>query len=128
MREQVASRAYTPVAVYYDLADTLEYVRVDSPCVARRVDEHLTLVYDMFDRERLVGFRLKGFMNLYLRVLKPVCDRLGVNFVQLTTVVERAAEQVAAEVFDDDRRQAYRQAFELAEESQAKLCDLPAAA
>jgi hypothetical protein len=71
--EDTTSRAalsgrYVPVAVYYEDADMVEYIRQDVPCVNRRVDSFLTLALEMGSREP-IGFRLKGFKNFYLHHL-----------------------------------------------------------
>src|SRR4029077_2594532 len=61
---------YTPVGVYYEDADMVEYIRKDVPCVNRRIDDLLTLALDMESREP-IGFKLKGFKNFYLHYFKP---------------------------------------------------------
>jgi hypothetical protein len=123
------SLPYVPTALYFEEADSVEYVRRDVPCVYRRVDEFLTLVYDIADRE-LVGFRLKGFKNFYLRRLKPLHDRDGHAFLNMVCVLERVVSDIGDEAFeaDETRRDAYRQARELAQEDDVALCDLPDAA
>jgi hypothetical protein len=78
------STPYKPVAVYYEEADSVEYLRADVPCVYRRVDDLLTLVMDIRDRDNLVGFRLKGFKSYYLDNLA----HLG-EFVSLVGILER---------------------------------------
>ena len=67
--------AYIPRAVYYADADTVEYVRRDTPCVYRRIDGILTLALDLHTRE-ITGFRLKGFKNFFLNHLKPNTNSL----------------------------------------------------
>jgi hypothetical protein len=128
MQQQISTLGrYEPVAVYYDLADSVEYVRRDEPCVYRRIDDQLTLAMNM-DRTEIVGFRLKGFKNFYLRELKPICDRLDTDFVSLVTVVERVVGTMAVEMFDDEaRRSAYKQVREIAREDGVNL-HLPLAA
>lgn len=117
------STAYVPVAVYYAGADTVEYVRKDAATVYRRVDEFLTLILDMYDRETLIGFQLKGFRNFYLQ--DGVRDRLGEDFLSLVGLLERAVTWLGGEMFDDERKDAYHRACKLALEDKVELHDLP---
>lgn len=121
------SAEYAKAAIYYDLSDTVEYLRVDESCVYRRIDSRLTLALDM-DTGAVVGFRIKGFKNFYLRELKPFCDKLGVEFVDLAQAFVSAVEQVGDEVVDVERLKAYRQAYEIAANDNVVLRDLPLAA
>lgn len=114
---------YSPVALYFEGADTVEYVRRDGPTVYQRVDEFLTLILDMKVREELVGFQLKGFKNFYLQ--DDVRSRLGDDFLSLVGLLERAITRFGDGVFDDDRKEAYDRARDLALEDGVKLRDLP---
>lgn len=115
------SAAYRPTATYYEDADSVEYVRCDVPSVYRRVDEFLTLIYDMDRREDLIGFRLKGFKNFYLKHLAPMTD-----FVSLVGALEQALTVAANGAFDARERQAaYASAREIALEDKVALRDLP---
>src|SRR6266436_3724426 len=84
------SGRYIPVAVYYEDADTMEYIRHDVPCVNRRIDAFLTLALDMKSREP-IGFRLKGFKNFYLRYLKDDAQAADARdrFLTLVNVIEK---------------------------------------
>jgi hypothetical protein len=124
------SATYKPVALYYDDADSVEYVRRDSPCIYRRIDETLTMVLDMENREA-IGFRLKGFKNFYLRKLKPSMEQLDDgNFVFLVTVIERLVAEMGERHFEQDgeRKKAYATAAKMARNDRVELHDLPAAA
>jgi len=115
------SAPYRPSAIYYEAADSVEYVRADRPCVYRRIDGFLTLAYDMTDRSELVGFRLKGFKNFYLSHLAPVGD-----FVSLVGALERALTEAGNCAFEaGERETAYNQAREIALEDKVALRDLP---
>jgi hypothetical protein len=121
------SAAYAPVALYYDDADSVEYVRRDSACVYRRIDETLTMVLDMENREP-IGFRLKGFKNFYLRKLKPSMEQLDDgNFVFLVTVIERLVAEMGDRHFqqDEERKKAYAMAADMARKDRVELHDLP---
>lgn len=114
---------YAPVALYYEGADTVEYVRRDTATVYRRVDEFLTLIVDMKNRDELVGFQLKGFKNFYLQ--DDVRAKLGDDFLSLVGLLERAVTRLGAGIFDDARKEAYDRARDLALEDGVKLTDLP---
>jgi hypothetical protein len=119
---------YTPVAIYYEDADTVEYIREDVPSVHRRVDGFLTLTLGLGTRKP-IGFRLKGFKNFYIRHLKTQQssgDRD--HFFALVKVIEKATELLGTQVFEDERRAAYDQAHRIAEEDNAALHELPDAA
>jgi hypothetical protein len=118
---------YSRVAVYYDLSDTVEYLRGDESCVYRRIDARLTLALNM-DSGEVIGFRLKGFKNFYLRELKPVCDKLGIEFVELAQAFAKAVEEIGDDVVDEERIKAYRAAYEIAHNDNVKLMDLSLAA
>lgn len=109
---------YAPIAVYYEDADMVEYVRRDVPAVAKRVDALLTLLVGMRDREDVIGFRLKGFKNYYLRNLAGLDD-----FVALVTILEQEITKIGDATFD--RREAYKKARELAVAGNVVLKDLP---
>ena len=123
------SGQYDPVAVYYEDADMVEYMREDVPSVSRRIDEFLTLELKMESREP-IGFKLKGFKNFYLRYLKddvPV-DVDRDHFLALVKVIEKAIHVLGDEAFENDRKAAYDQAYRIAEEDGAELHELPSAA
>ena len=115
------SASYRPAAIYYEEADSVEYVRADRPAVYRRIDGYLTLIFDMSDRSKLLGFRLKGFKNFYLSHLASMRD-----FVTLVGALERAVTEAGNYAFDaDERRNAYNLAREIALEDKVALRDLP---
>lgn len=116
------STPYRPCAIYYEQADSVEYVRDDKPSIARRIDGSLTLIYDMDHRSRLIGFRLNGFKNFYLSDLTGTGD-----FVSLVGALERALTSACNNAFEaHERRDAYNKARELAVEDRVILRDLPA--
>jgi hypothetical protein len=114
---------YEPVALYLEGADTLEYVRRDTPTVYRRVDSFLTLIFDMKDRDELVGFQLKGFKNFYLS--DGVRERMGHDFMSLVGILERAITVIAPAAIDAYTMQAYERACRLALEDKVEVHDLP---
>jgi hypothetical protein len=122
------SARYKPVAVYYEDADEVEYVREDVPCVRHRIDAFLTLTLKMDGREA-IGFKLKGFKNFYLRHMKdmPAADDRD-HFLALVKVIEKAIDMLGDKAFEKDRRAAYDQAHQIAKEDGAELHELPCAA
>jgi hypothetical protein len=123
------SSRYTPVAVYYEDADMVEYLREDVPCVNSRIDAFLTLALKMDGRET-IGFKLKGFKNFYLRHLKddiPSADDRD-HFLALVRVIEKAIHVLGDKAFEKDRKAAYDQAYRIAKEDRAELHELPHAA
>jgi hypothetical protein len=123
------SSQYDPVAVYYEDADMVEYIREDVPSVSQRIDAFLTLELKMDSREP-IGFKLKGFKNFYLRHLKddiPTADNRD-HFLALVKVIEKAIHVLGDKAFEKDRKAAYEQAYKIAEEDGAELHELPRAA
>jgi hypothetical protein len=107
------STPYTAKAVFYEASDIVEYVRADVATVSRRVDSFLTLAYDMKHTDQLVGFKLKGFKNFYLKRLKD--KQQFDDFVAVVSVLEKAIGSVGDSLFgQQDRQEAYRKAREIA--------------
>ena len=116
---------YTPIAIYYEESDSVEYLREDVACVYRRIDERLTLALDMHSRLP-VGFRLKGFKNFYLRHLRFKYKNDNEDFLSLVSVLEEALSLLGRKIFDDDQiKVAYENAFKIAEEDRVKLKYFP---
>lgn len=115
-------------ALYYEDADSLEYLRIDNPVVYRRIDDLLTLIVDLEDRKP-VGFKIKGFRNLYLRKIRPSLRGDKSHFLRMVTVLEKLMTELGENVFAEaPRREAYRAATNIAMEDQVIVCDLPKAA
>lgn len=109
---------YKPVALYYDDADSVEYVRVDGPSVSRRIDAFLTLILDMDDRSKVIGFRLKGFRNFYSKHFRLINEALNDEFLALVSVIEKRVTEIANNHFDRaeaaQRLEAYKCARDIA--------------
>ncbi|MGB6537338.1 MAG: hypothetical protein WBF58_15405 [Xanthobacteraceae bacterium] len=117
---------YVPAAIYYADADTVEYMRRDTSCLHRRIDGILTLVLDLKTRE-LVGFRVKGFKNFFIKHLKPKYELLDGDFIALVSVLEQALEIVGKRVCPSrDSIEAYRSARKMALEDRVALEPLAA--
>jgi hypothetical protein len=117
------SAPYEAQAIYYEMADSVEYVRKDEPSVYDRVDELLTLIYSMRNRSELIGFQLKGFKNFYLQ--DSVRAQLGDDFLSLVGLLERVMTATGEHVFEKRTRDAYERAHRIALEDRVALHDLP---
>lgn len=117
---------YIPAAIYLDEADMVEYVRSDTACFYRRVDGFLTLAYSIKTRE-LLGFRVKGFKNFFLKHLRPKYKLIAADFVPLVGVIEQALEVVGEEVTrDPPRREAYLKVRRMAHDDRVEIQPLAA--
>lgn len=119
---------YVPKAVYYEAADSLEYVRRDEPAIYRRVDECLTLILELETRQ-LLGFKLKGFKHLYVTELQPKYHLRAGEFLSLIKILESAMSLRGNALFEiAERRRAYKEALELASEDKVLVSEFPARA
>jgi hypothetical protein len=114
--------AVVPVATYFEDSDCVEFVKEDTVAIHRRIDPILTLIFDD-TRQRLIGFKIKGFKYIYNEVLKPISALQGVEFVDLVPAIEHVFTKIGKEVFaaDDDRKRAYQAAYRLAREANVKV-------
>jgi len=120
----IAPKAYSPVAIYFEEADSLEYVRQDVPCVYRRIDELLTLILAMDTRDPM-GFSLKGFRNFYLKHFEIVSDDKK-KFVSIVGFLEKALSEIGNEIFlQNERKSAYEKAMDIASEDSVTLREFP---
>ena len=122
------ARSYRPTAVYFTDADCLEYVRRDGPCVYRRIDNHLSLVLDMYSREA-IGFKFKGFKRIYKKHLQTSQSSSECDFVDAVEIFESFFRDLGEAVFEvESRRIGYEAAVDIAESDKVQLRDLPAVA
>lgn len=117
------STPYKAKAIFYESSDIVEYVRSDVSTVSRRIDGFLTLAFDMHDKSRLVGFKLKGFKNFYLKYMKD--QQQFDDFLAVVSVLETAIGRAGNSLFDKaERDEAYRKARQIATEDGVRV-DLP---
>jgi hypothetical protein len=116
--------SYKPVAIYFQESDCLEYVRSDIPTIYRRVDEFLTLIVSMEDREP-IGFSLKGFRNFYNRKIATKDPSRRTEFFTLVCLIEEIFGDLGDGIFSEDKRVAYRKAIEIATDDEVELKDIP---
>lgn len=120
----IASKEYEPTAIYYEESDSLEYLRASEPSVYRRVDAMLTLVLSVDDR-KLIGFKLKGFKNFYIRHLR---DKLAGNspaFIELVDLLQEISCSLGDKIFEERQKAAYTSALDMAALDNVHVRDLP---
>src|SRR5262249_30753966 len=64
--KQHAPKPFRPAPVYFPTGDFLSYLIKDVPCVAKRLDDVVTL-YLTRDTHELVGFKVKGVRHILKR-------------------------------------------------------------
>lgn len=112
---------YVPCATYFHDSDCVEYIREDAFSIYDRVDEFLTLVYDRTGKQ-LIGFKLKGFRNLFMQRLKPVYRLNDSQFLQLASAIEAICTFLGDQIVaDENRKRAYQAAAKLAANDNVKL-------
>lgn len=108
---------------FYDM-DYVEYVTKDCPSVSERIDEYLTIIWDLH-RTEIVGFKLKGFRHFFNTRLKPVYDLNDELFLQLSSALEILVSGMGEQVVEDAKRKwAYHAAHKVAEQNDAKIFDI----
>ena len=123
--DQISPRGHVPTAIYYEDADSLEYVRMDTPCVYRRVDELLTLIVSL-DERIPIGFCIKGFRNFYLRHLQAKYKLSDGDFIELVNIVQEALTTLGDQIFiERERREAYEEALSIADKDKVLVRELP---
>lgn len=120
----IAQKDYEPAAIYYEDSDSLEYLRVSAPAVYRRIDPMLTLILSLEDRS-IVGFKLKGFKNFYMRHLQHKFGRSAPAFIELVDLLQEVTSTLGDEVFEQRQKDAYASALEMAASDKVHVRDLP---
>lgn len=116
---------YEACALYFEESDILEYVRVDVPSFDRRVDESLTIVLSLQERQP-IGFCLKGFKNFYLRHLQAKHDLGEKHFLLMIDVLQDLMTVNGDAIFGAvEKSSAYRQALEIAQTDNVKVVEFP---
>lgn len=113
--------AVVPVATYFEDSDCVEFIKEDTVAIHRRIDPILTLIFDD-TRQRLIGFKIKGFKYIYNEVLKPISALHDVEFVDLVPAIEHVFTKIGKDmIVDDDRKRAYQAAYRLAREENVRV-------
>ena len=116
------SGRHQPAAVYFLDSDCVEYAREDVFCVYDRVDSFLTLVFDSAG-EKLIGFKLKGFKNIFEKYIRPRLRR-DIQFVELVSAIQTVFTEAGDHLFRERSgrvEQAYKAAMELAANDNVRL-------
>ena len=112
---------YTPCATYFHDSDCVEYVKADTFAVYDRIDEFLTLIWDHTGQE-LIGFKLKGFKNLFMKRLRPHVKINNEQFLRIVSAIEQICLELGeALTADDDRKKSYQAAADMAANDNVKL-------
>lgn len=120
-RAMTENGQYVPCATYFHDSDCVEYVKHDSFTIYNRVDEFLTLIYDSTGLQ-LIGFKLKGFKNIFLKQLKPIYRLNHEQFLSLVSAIEAVCKEIGDSLADDeDRAQSYRAAANMAANDNVNL-------
>lgn len=105
---------YTACATYFHDSDCVEYVQQDTFSIYDRVDEFLTLVYDKTGK-KLIGFKLKGFKNLFTQQLKPYFEMNDQQFLRVVSAIEAICVILGNKlVADDEIKRSYQAAAAMA--------------
>lgn len=116
------SGPHEPAAMYFLDSDCVEYAKEDAFCVYDRVDSFLTLVLDRTG-ERLIGFKLKGFKNIFEKFIRPRLQR-DIQFLELVSAIETVFTEAGDQLFSERNgrvEQAYKAAMELAANDNVRL-------
>lgn len=115
------TNSYKASAAFFHDSDCVEYVKVDAFVIYDRVDEFLTLIYDKTGIQ-LVGFKLKGFKNIFTKQLKPIYQLNEKQFLRLASAIEAICVTLGEQLFaDDDRKRSYQAAATLAANDNVEL-------
>jgi hypothetical protein len=88
--------------------DYLMYVNEDCSYVADRVSRFITVLWHPSERDKLIGFKLKGFRRMYNRVRESAA-MTDDEFPQLIRWLTLALYRSAEEVIDDHEKQRLQQ-------------------
>jgi hypothetical protein len=120
----LTAKEYSPTAVYYEEADSLEYLREAVPSIYRRIDPMLTMVLSLENRT-IIGFKLKGFKNFYLRHLTKKFGKDCPDFIEMVDVIQEVTSTMGSTLFEERQRLAYEDALKMAAADNVQVTDLP---
>lgn len=114
-----ADRDDAKLAVYFPSMDYIDYIREDGIRISERIDEYLSVLRNEFGD--VVGFKLKGFKNYFLKKLKPEFSLADTDFVWLSDLLAVLIHEEGDKIFADEQRSvqrmsAYRQVRAIARE------------
>lgn len=103
----IPSGEYKACAFYAPSMDFIEFMMVDDIAVERRIDEYLTLIYDL-ERINVIGFKLKGLKHFYDEVLLPQISNLDEDdFLPLMKIFNEMVAQRGLEICKNINEEAY---------------------
>lgn len=115
---------FQKLAVYFPSMDYVDYVREDGIKVYERVDQFLTVIWN--ENNDMVGFKLKGIRNYFLRKLQPALSLQDDDFVWVSELFAALATEIGNDLFEngvrqDEKRAAYKRAAKIAREDCVKF-------
>lgn len=115
---------FQKLAVYFPSMDYVDYVREDGIKVYERVDQFLTVIWN--ENNDMVGFKLKGIKNYFLRKLQPALSLQDDDFVWVSELFAALATEIGNDLFEngvrqDEKRAAYKRAAKIAREDSVKF-------
>ena len=117
-------REFQKLAVYFPSMDYVDYVRGDGIKICERVDQFLTVIWN--ENDEMIGFKLKGIRNFFLKNLKPAFSLQDDDFVWIRDLLVALVQEKGDEIFPDDarkerRKSAYRRAAKIAHDDEVKF-------
>ncbi|EAQ24332.1 hypothetical protein [Roseovarius sp. 217] len=118
--QPVEGKEFSKVAVYFPSMDYIDYVQRDTLTISDRIDQFLTITYD--EDGEMVGFRLKGLKNVFLKKIKPTLQLTDSDFVHVRDIFIALVSQFGdALISDNAKRSAYKKAYKLSESDNVTL-------
>lgn len=113
------AEAFEAKATYNAPMDCVEYVNSDEFALAVRIDGFLTLYKDK-SRQRVIGFKCKGFRYIFERVREQHPEIAECHFIPMIRIIEAALSYAGDELFEG-KRAAYEQAREIADRENVQI-------
>ena len=78
---QIEGREFAKIAVYFPSMDYVDYIQRDTLTISSRIDRFLTIMCD--EDGDMVGFRLKGLRNVFMKKIQPALQLADDDFVHV---------------------------------------------
>lgn len=112
---------YKACAFYAPSMDFIEFMMVDDIAVERRIDEYLTLIYDL-ERINVIGFKLKGLRHFYDEVLLPqISDLDEDDFLPLMEIFNEIVALRGPEICENINKEAYDEVKNMMNKNNIKM-------
>jgi len=116
-----AGAKFVKSAAYFETMDCIEYVKYDAVLVSDRIDKFLTVIRD--EREQIVGFKIKGIRNYFLRELKPALSLSDDDFFYVKDLFVALVSKLGDDLFANSpsKKAAYQDAARIAANDNVRL-------